>query len=167
MIQDATLPGSRSSAFCSDVMVPINPLRLVPRSMGTSSTVCRILAIFFRSSKFPRKSFAKPIPGSKICSHLCRECCFAAISDRRFNAVPTSSTMSPYDVKDCIVSGVPRICIRIIGTPSLSTEESIALSNVPPDTSFTMSAPTSTAASATAACRVSMEIATSDAIGLL
>jgi len=50
----------------------------------------------------------------------------------------------------------------IIGTLSFPTVENIVGSCVPPDTSFTISAPASMAAFATTACRVSMDIGTSE-----
>ena len=47
------------------------------------------------------------------------------------------------------------MCIIIRGTPARATVSSISGSNIPPDTSFTACAPAATAASATAARRVS------------
>ena len=59
-----------------------------------------------------------------------------------------------------MVRGLPRICINTIGTFNSATVESICSSNVPPEISFTISAPASMAALATAALFVSMEIGT-------
>mmetsp|Transcript_1919 Transcript_1919/g.5096 ORF Transcript_1919/g.5096 Transcript_1919/m.5096 type:complete len:249 (+) Transcript_1919:1759-2505(+) len=53
------------------------------------------------------------------------------------------------------------MCMSTIGTRSRATVGNMSRSKVPPDTSFTMSAPARTAASATAACRVSIETAVS------
>ena len=55
------------------------------------------------------------------------------------------------------------MCISTIGTRKRATVGSMLASASPAETSFTMSAPASTAAAATAALRVSTEIATASA----
>src|SRR2546422_860880 len=59
-----------------------------------------------------------------------------------------------------MVAGVPCMCIRTTGTPSRPHRGSMAASAIPAETSFTTSAPASSAARATSAFIVSTEIGT-------
>lgn len=64
-----------------------------------------------------------------------------------------------------MVWGFPRICIRIMVQPSFATVESMFSSIVPAETSLTIFAPASTAASATEARYVSIEMEISSKAG--
>src|SRR5712691_11646590 len=57
-----------------------------------------------------------------------------------------------------MVSGVPRMCMRITPTPASAATGASAGSNASPETSFTTAAPAAIAARATGALRVSTEI---------
>src|SRR5438034_5990459 len=57
-----------------------------------------------------------------------------------------------------MVSGVPRMCMRITPTPAPAAAGVSSGSNASPETSFTTAAPTAIAARATGALRVSTEI---------
>src|SRR5262245_33011716 len=59
-----------------------------------------------------------------------------------------------------MVAGVPCMCMRTIGTPAAAHEENMLASARPAETSFTTSAPSAIAASATAALVVSTESGT-------
>ena len=63
-----------------------------------------------------------------------------------------------YLVMDCMVAGVPFICIRIYGTFNWAMVENIPSSRVPPEISLIMSAPFSIAISATFDLNVSTDI---------
>mmetsp|Transcript_35949 Transcript_35949/g.101208 ORF Transcript_35949/g.101208 Transcript_35949/m.101208 type:complete len:249 (-) Transcript_35949:803-1549(-) len=161
-MHDASVPKSRCSGAASPVILPMNPLRLGPRRRGMSPTALLIAGVCLIRDRFCPRSFAKPMPGSSTWDHRGMPAA-SATRDRSARAADTSDTTSSYCVMPCIVSGVPLLCMMTIGTCSLATAGSMPGSNSPPETSFTMSAPAPTAACATAACRVSIEIGTSDA----
>mmetsp|Transcript_13748 Transcript_13748/g.31261 ORF Transcript_13748/g.31261 Transcript_13748/m.31261 type:complete len:210 (-) Transcript_13748:805-1434(-) len=123
-IMEPTVAKSLSLASVTPVNFPRKPFRLVPTMIGMSCRWDRILSRFFSNSRLPVMSFAKPIPGSAICSHLGIPASSAALT-RSFKLCVTSSTTLVYSVIDSMVSGVPRMCIKTIGTPISATVSNI------------------------------------------
>ncbi|KAK5624789.1 hypothetical protein RRF57_000504 [Xylaria bambusicola] len=165
----AAVPKTRSPGFGAPVILPTKLLRLEPTNHGRpsrpghrrNSGICR------RISRFWLPTLAKPMPGSRMMRQRRMPASSAVLTRARSSSASVEISPSGYSFRRLIVAGVPRMCIRHTVQPRRATVGSIASSRRPADTSFTISAPAATAASATAARYVSTLIDTCAASGML
>mmetsp|Transcript_12452 Transcript_12452/g.31870 ORF Transcript_12452/g.31870 Transcript_12452/m.31870 type:complete len:233 (+) Transcript_12452:147-845(+) len=150
----AAVAQSRSAAAVLPVAVPRKPLRDGPTSSGGRGEPLRRACRRGRSrmsSKFCACVLANPMPGSAMMRQDGTPAATAA-SMLLFSSRATVSTTSPYVVllSDCIVLGLPRMCIMTYGTAFIdATWACMRGSSPPPVTSFTKSAPSAIACAAT------------------
>mmetsp|Transcript_45751 Transcript_45751/g.115157 ORF Transcript_45751/g.115157 Transcript_45751/m.115157 type:complete len:337 (-) Transcript_45751:952-1962(-) len=154
----AAVATMRSSGRSRPVNVPRKCLREGPiRVTRFFSSVCWCRRRMPRPSSctFWSPLLAKPSPRSATRFHLHTPASCAATT-RCASSSTTSSTTLLYVQCCAMVSGMPRMCMTMMGTWALAAKANMSGSAVPPDTSLSMCAPASRAAAATRARNVSM-----------
>src|ERR1043165_5370562 len=151
----ASAPAIRSGPASRPVSRPMNALRDAPIISGAILVSSWARA---RSCRLCSAVLPKPMPGSTT---ICSTPAASAASRNSVSSQATSQTTSSKWMSCCIVFSAPRMCIRTAGTLRCATSVRIAGSPRNAVTSLTTSAPASSAAAATRAFVVSIEIATS------
>mmetsp|Transcript_53468 Transcript_53468/g.120081 ORF Transcript_53468/g.120081 Transcript_53468/m.120081 type:complete len:218 (-) Transcript_53468:33-686(-) len=151
----AAFPKARFFGSDSLRIVPMKRFLEVPMRSGNGWS-CSTMSLQLRKrSRLCSKSLAKPMPGSSMMFQDATPAASAAALRCCKYSVTSVVTPRLYVVKDFIVAGVPRMCMRIKGAIVSAATPNMAASNSAPETSLIQSAPASTAALATAALRVS------------
>ena len=150
-----TAEPTRRSAGARPNRRPRKDLREAPTSTARSNEAN--LSRRAMRSRQPCGLLPNPMPGS-IAWRSAGIPAASAASQHAARVALTSPNKSSYRTFDCIVRGLPRMCMSTTAAPAEAATSRISGSRLPPLTSLTMTAPSSTAAAATAAREVSIEI---------